>query len=733
MIEKNEIKDLLVRILNKRKYRSVNGNKLVTMFKQAVFPEPAFNVGDELFKIKAEAWRDPSSTKSTLLSLLRPAALVPLVLLFLLATSALLLTVLPVRFAGPGIEVLTSGGEVKLQRGNRNIDLQAGAVIRENDVITMKEGAVAEIGYQDEVRLRITGETTLKIHHLGRRKNGALQCDLELVKGTLVLDFKKLLYADRAVVATPNSMALVRGTVFGINVQNDGSVMYEVLEGKINVRYRLPAEVRGSGENKGDMVSSTLDRVFNSRALVLGPGQGYTITDKDYSALGEFLQSMLKEEGSVAEERLLRYLDARSSVYRFRSPRLTALSDMKTLLPEEGAETVVGKDKSVLLVHAVPDQAKIYVDGLYRGTGSISYITTRGRHRVLISAGGYESKTINVALAGRRNKVEVSLERISGSGDGTVSHDSLAAVKSSYLLASDDPPMFISVDAQGRIDALMHGKVLWSHKGGFPLTSFPVWDHGRLYIATADDNIKALSLKNGNVLWRWKIDGSLHPSSGMALDGKGLFVGTTRGRLYRFSVNGNLIWDMHMPGEIHATPVVKGNLVFVPVQDGRLYGIDINLKLMILKPEIGQLAGSSIIVSDNRIYSANTRGELVCYNYRRDEIEWRKSILSRVVSDMMLNNGFLFIVAANGDVMKLNQQGVQEWKINVGGAIERSPVMRGENLYLLARQAFYVIDLQSGVVKWSLVIHGEATSNVVLSGQNAFFGTSKRGIVRIKL
>ena len=263
------MKDLVDVLRTDPKYRGVDCNKLQLLLEQSELHVPArwprrFDVA----KIREYAAASPVPARVRVRVNYRYArwALVPAL------AAALFFLVFPWATRNDGnIGTITrvTGGTMAVSRagGDR---LDAGDSLSPGDVITTGQGASIDISFNAKIRMRVLEGSRVELGNFElspARKFTAL-----VASGGCIMQVRKLAAGESVTLRTAGSEASVKGTAFSVMVSGDGSVRYEVYEGTVRVRRRLP-----SGSGLGPEEKETLSRYFESHELMLGRGKACRI------------------------------------------------------------------------------------------------------------------------------------------------------------------------------------------------------------------------------------------------------------------------------------------------------------------------------------------------------------------------------------------------------------------------------------------------------------------------
>ncbi len=650
---------------------------LSSIFKRSRFDDPPIDAPRGLSRVRFEAARVRGRHTSARAFTARTKVLMAAASVFIIAGAAFLVFSTGDGIIPPETAAEAVIGDVTFERSGTVSVLEAGALLGGGDMVRTGPRSFADLRFRDEVIIRIKQNSLFRIDRLARDRNGSLRAGLDLSAGTALLSFKKLQRGDSAEVRTPTSVAGVRGTSFGVSVSENRDVRFEVLEGTISVRGRVVIDGAGPTDETARGVLEGVERRLAERAVAVEANEVCEVKERDARALAKKIEEILlvlPEKGRRAEERRL-----------------------------DDAITKIAAETATPRIYTAVESPPAHFLEL--------------KQMAIIREGGGESV---VTRWERERPVEFDQNAW------------MDRARVSYVITDDARQLFIAVGANGRIDALRLGTVVWRFRCGSPVNAQPVSDGEIVYLATADERIIALSLDNGKELWSRKIDGVLHFGARLSIGGDGIYAATAKGRLYRFNRRGGEEWSLRLPAASYSTPVLDGNLLFVPVQDGKIHVVDTVLRIVVMRIDSGKIIGSSVIVRGDRLYYANFDGVVACHNIRRDETEWRYQLNGAVTSDPVIDDGFLFVVSSGGDVVKLSLDGRVAWRADLGGPVDRSPVVTGSSLYVLSRRVFYVFDTEKGTVQWSLVTPSESASNMAVAGTMMYFGTEENGIYRIK-
>lgn len=203
----------------------------------------------------------------------------------------------------------------------------------------------------------------------------------------------------------------------------------------------------------------------------------------------------------------------------------------------------------------------------------------------------------------------------------------------SFILKASSAPLVLNADlalvgyADGKLDAveLKTGQLLWQKRLGYvsgssdverlmDIDADPLIDHMILYVANYQGEVTALSLNNGEFLWRKKA--SVYKN--MAMDSKALY----------FTDQDDVIWSLNKEdGRVNwkqqalkarglTAPVLRGNQVLVGDKLGFLHLLAVKDGQLLAHQALpGPLLTAPVVAADNQLYLKIANGQLSHYAF----------------------------------------------------------------------------------------------------------------------
>ena len=680
----DEIKNMFLSGTGEKEHHYVDGDRFIQLLDEwdKSIPETDTGAMLEQIKRKARGQREGRTAKTRLITKIAVAAVV-----LLFAGTVFLLTGPmnrgPVPKASPAVCTFVAG-DALFKRNNEKKELSPGIVVHAGDIITTGSGSVVEFEVAGHMRMRIRENSRILLNAMHVNSDGNLDMRGDLNRGQVMLSLKKLSKNDSAYIQTPTSVAGVRGTTFSVSVDPQKNVTVKVLEGKVRLSPRANDEGKLDDLASVDITDAQICRVDPEKKITLIPVE-------DTSA------EVFKELSSFKKEKI-----KRSEASRARE----------------------------LTISTRPEYGKIYVDGAYMGNGRVSMFISSETHIVQVKAPGYQNKQFEVPEGKKNITRDMTLEKQAASSLSLSSWR--ASTTASYFKAIPGSRDTVAIGEDGSVSRISAEGVTWQRKFGTSITTIPVISGNKLIIGTADEYIHGVAVSNGSILWTIKTEGVIYPGSSPLISNGKLFAATTRGHVYCFSIKGSKEWQISIEGGVYSTPVKKENMLFVVSQEGILYGIDVQLELIVLKKEVGRVFGGAIATKKPEIVIAGFDGKVIKYNYREDEIKWTFNTGGHILLDIVSDGNSFFVCDTRGIVYRISDSGSLIWKSDLDNTVEQNPVIEGNDLVVITDTVLYRLSAENGTIQWSYVLPSPASSNLAISQTHMYIGTTEKGIIRVR-
>jgi len=642
-----DMKDLIDLLRADPKFRGVNCDKLQLILEQSELHVPArWPRRFDVTKIREYAAAPPVPSRAPLRGAYRYArwALVPA------CAAALFFLVWPwmSRDDGrAGTITRVTGTSMTVSRAGRE-RLDAGDTLSPGDVITTGRGASIDISFNDTIRMRVLEGSRIELGSYELAP--ARRFDALVSAGGCILQADKLSAGESVALHTAGTEASVKGTAFAVTVSADGSVRYEVYEGTVRVRRRLPSD-SGLGPEKAEKLA----RYFESHELMLDRGTACSISPDAVSPeranpdasggriAGLSLPVMLKGAKALTlKDEALSFAgiaaisegagDRGAAVSpdtagRTGSIKRSAAEHEPSIMGGQKYLLFIPENDSILTIDQsyidasrggvslwrldledaiasmpVRDGLSLYfstvrgtVSRLDLGTGSVAWTALAGGTARLVLDGSGIYYAASQGLVGKLDR-RGELQWKSSVGDEI----SAAPVLSRHMV--------LVPTRKGRLVGIDKYRGLNAFDAGFPGSIVSLGTKGdTAFVATENGQLSAFSMKEGSVAWRYPLNDVF--ADDMIIQNDSVYVFGRGGRVHRVSMSGEQIWTRDAGNPIVKRVAEDATRIYLPSEQtlcviNKITG-DITWSLMVPGIKSGNVA-----VSGGNIYFENEKNGL---------------------------------------------------------------------------------------------------------------------------
>jgi outer membrane protein assembly factor BamB len=208
-------------------------------------------------------------------------------------------------------------------------------------------------------------------------------------------------------------------------------------------------------------------------------------------------------------------------------------------------------------------------------------------------------------------------------------------------------------------------------------------------------------VKMGEVVWTFPTKAPIWSSP--TVQDKTVFFGTTEGNIHALETkSGKPLWEFKTGGPLYGRPTVNEKFLYMLSDDGNLYKLTANSGKEVWRFDTG---GGPIKRSPAGLKEEDQ------YDY--------------FTSGASINNGVVFIGAANNKLFALDDQtGKEKWHFDAGGIIRSTPAI-GEGLVFFGSwdHFVYAVDEKTGSLKWKYDTGAEVTPSPVYANGTVYIGS----------
>lgn len=153
----------------------------------------------------------------------------------------------------------------------------------------------------------------------------------------------------------------------------------------------------------------------------------------------------------------------------------------------------------------------------------------------------------------------------------------------------------------------------------------PAIHQGSVYAAGSRGTLARLDAKNGKVVWR--IDTRAPLSGGVGVGAGMVMVGTAKGAVLAFDLEGKALWNSTVSSEVLSAPQASGNLIVVRSGDSRIFGLNAQdgtrkWEYQTMVPPLTLRSNPGVVIVDNFVIAGMAAGKLVVLNLENGSVVW---------------------------------------------------------------------------------------------------------------
>jgi eukaryotic-like serine/threonine-protein kinase len=308
--------------------------------------------------------------------------------------------------------------------------------------------------------------------------------------------------------------------------------------------------------------------------------------------------------------------------------------------------------------------------------------------------------------------------RWSYQADGSI--DSSAAIVSGVAYVGSGDGILHAID-------LVTGKMRWQYKtGGSFGESSPCVHNGVVYIGALEGILHAVDAATGKAIWTFKTEGEIKSSPNVYQNR--IYFGSYDQHLYCLSLSGSLVWKFLTGGPVHSTPAAAKGMVFISGCDATLRAIEAETGKEAYEISIGEYAGASAALRDNRAYVGTFANEVLGLDLEQHKVQWTYRHASRELpyySSAAVTQDYVVLGGRDKMVHCLQRSSGKEiWTFLTGARVESSPLIASERVFVGSNDGnLYELDLASGQKIWEFAAGGALTASPALAQGSLVIGS----------
>jgi outer membrane protein assembly factor BamB len=276
-------------------------------------------------------------------------------------------------------------------------------------------------------------------------------------------------------------------------------------------------------------------------------------------------------------------------------------------------------------------------------------------------------------------------------------------------------------------------RVVWS-RGIGSMIEFPaVVSDGVAYIGNYRGTVRALSMRNGRVLWRHDVARGKMAAS-PAVVGDELVVHGMDGVVRVLDRRtGRLRWARRIGSPIESSPLVRDRIDYFGAWDGNVYALDLRTRKLRWVFRSGYKITSSAALADRTLYIGDYGGRLLALAPGSGRLRWRAGVNGRIYGTPAVWAGRVFVPSSDGGSLSaFSTRGRPLWRVHTDSYVYSSPAVWGGNVYFGSYNGrLYSVSARTGAVRWAVQTGGPVSGAPAVVDGVAYAGSFAHRILGV--
>ncbi len=655
MNPKSELLAIIDNLLAKKRFRHTRSSKLHLMFDRSElhFDEKDFSPEEELVRFRKELTVTALNKRIAWWKFkLSPFGLmIPSFAILLIMISVTLKNFQQPGNTGKGIiENLT--GRVSVFRNDKQFNPDNGSSLSQGDIINTDEKSNIQFSVGNNSIIKIIEGSSVSISRIIDSSDGKV-LNLSITRGGMLLIIKKLAINDSIEIKTPSSMATVRGTVFGINLNDKKETLFEVYDGKIQVKRTIPDEI----SIKDKMLKNKLDMYFSENAVIIEKNNAYRIP---------------------LDEKTLHSINIHNfneHVKELKQPGIVVISDSNFLMKNEILDFIKTAQKK-------DESSRPYLSLVAKSFTASSTLEMPDplfndwKNRVRASFIEFIPELnllINISEFGLIEATDLSKLKWSNKITGRLTTGPVIIGKK--ILLTNSEQMLYCIDA-------MTGRILWG-RGIEGAPNGHIWlikEGNTVYAATANGSLYKIGI-NGEMLWKSTLSNEI---SSPPLPGKDMvFVSIKNGIIIGLDKTNGIKIIKHKFNSPIISMTLSGNHIFAASLYGVLYCYNPQRDEVQWRFNIAVKSIYNIYTYDEHVYIFNTDGKITKLN-TNGLLIWKIDLGNAISKKPVFDEKNLIIATDRTMFIIDKKNGGISWSVVIPNIVSKNITVNKNSVYFIS-------------------------------------------------
>lgn len=390
--------------------------------------------------------------------------------------------------------------------------------------------------------------------------------------------------------------------------------------------------------------------------------------------------------------------------------------------------------KTLLVVKAPVQGAKIYINSAFRGYGSASLeVVPEQNINVKITAQNFkeytstvkveEGKTYTLAPTMEKSKL---LERIKWVSSFTSPLSSAPVYYKDRIITCSENGTFTVLNSSGN--------VIVTKKVASRVESRPVIHENDAYLVDVDGNLYSIEINSGKLNWKVKTGGPLLFRSEPLVTKDMIFLATGYGFVEAYDHSGKKKWSNNLDEAIYNSLQVAGRNLIIATDELKLYAIDSKDGDTVWSTPIDEkVVTQAPLIHNKHIYFGCYSGIFYSITADDGDIVWTYKTDGAIYSSPALYEKSILFGSEDGFIYSLEDtSGKLIWKFKTGGPVTVSPLLAFGNVIVANDRTVFALNPGKGTPVWQNTFASDIKTSPVFAGDTVILGLSNGDVVSVR-
>ncbi len=273
------------------------------------------------------------------------------------------------------------------------------------------------------------------------------------------------------------------------------------------------------------------------------------------------------------------------------------------------------------------------------------------------------------------------------------------------------------------------GAMMWERNLSHDLGSGPLVDYDRIYVATlhSDGRVYALGLPRGRTEWSTKVGDVAAP---LVVHDTRLYAATTEGEVAALSTtSGDPDWRARVGGAVRAAPLVAGGAVIVATTDDSLYLLDRSTGAVRVRRATEGAVLAAPALADSVVLVGTTTGRVEGCDTATLAPRWTVETGSGIVGSVAVQRDTAFVLTEAGALWRIPLAApARATSLALGIVARAGPMPVAGGVLLAAVDGRLLLVDGAGATRWSAQLRAPVLAPPLVDG-GLILAVSERGEV----